>query len=97
MRGDFDRVNELTRIIPYIQSSQNEIIFRSTYLDELFKKGGYLVDTVAYPEDDTRLQRIDSFSSTIETFNGQKESRFYTTSKNKQDLTIYLYQINSSP
>lgn len=97
MRGDFDRANELTRIIPYIQSSQNEIIFRSTYLDELFKKGGYLVDTVAYPEDDTRLQRIDSFSSTIETFKGQKESRFYPTSKNKQDLTIYLYQINSSP
>jgi hypothetical protein len=96
MRGDFDRANELTRIIPYIQSSQNEIIFRSTYLDELFKKGGYLVDTVAYPEDDTRLQHIDSFSSTIETFKGQKESRFYSTSKNKQDLTIYLYQINSS-
>ncbi|MEY2986260.1 MAG: hypothetical protein RJB24_489, partial [Candidatus Parcubacteria bacterium] len=46
MRGDFDRVNEVTRIIPYLQASQDEIIFRSTYLDEVFKTGGYLVDTV---------------------------------------------------
>ena len=93
MRGDLDRVNELTRVIPYLSVSQNEIIFQSTYLDEVFKTGGYLVDTVAYPEDDTRLQRIDSFTSTIETFRGQKESRFYRTSKAKQEITIYLYKI----
>jgi hypothetical protein len=93
MRGEFDLPNEATRTIPYFKHRNNDIIFRSSYLDIIVKESGsYLIDSILY-EDNNSLIFIDSFKSSTKRFNGQKESRFYTSASSERELSLYLYRV----
>lgn len=95
MRGDFDKPNEATRIAPYLNYMNLNITFETSSLDSIINKSGqYFIDSQLYR--DINFQVIDSITVNIQRFNGQKESRFYTTAVFDREEKLYLYKINFS-
>lgn len=92
MRGDFDRVNEATRITPYLNFMDLNITFQSSSLDSIINKSGhYFIDDQLY--EDSSFELINSITGDIQRFNGQRESRFYRTAVIDTKVTLYLYRI----